>query len=764
MGTVTENEIIVLKDMEALYLGNLGTVEFNLNLPREGKYGSSITWQSEDTRFLRPDGSVFRPKYGIGKRTVRLRASFQYGDCVKEKIYEVTILEEPNNIQVTRIYPLHLQAETGAVYHLPSVAVVETEEHEVLSHPVDWEEGEERLFSQTGTFQVYGVLRDTSIPVYAEVQVSGERNKEIVSTAPTVHVFPAHRIRLKDGTEFKAAQDRSLKFLKTVDDDQMLFNFRAAAGLDTLGAPEMTGWDSPECLLRGHTTGHYLSALALCYAATGDGEIKRKAEYIIDSLAECQRAFSGKPGFREGFLSGYSEEQFDLLERFTRYPEIWAPYYTLHKIFAGLLDGYRYLDNETALTVADKLGDWVYRRLSRLPKPVLNKMWSMYIAGEYGGMNESLAELHSITGKPEHLAAAKLFDNDRLFVPMFEGIDALGGLHANQHIPQVLGALKIFQVTGEKRYYELASFFWRAVTEAHIYSIGGTGEGEMFRQPGRIGDYLSDKTAETCASYNMLKLTKELFAYRPEAAMMDYYERTMFNHILASCDSEPTGGSTYFMPLGPGWTKSFDSTENTCCHGTGLENHFKYAEGIYFHKADTLYVNLFVSSTLDWPERKLKITQEADKRHPGNVTLKFEGSGTLDLKIRLPHWASGNYKVMVNDQEMDDVANDNGYLSIRREWRDGDTVKLGFGCSLRLEAAPDRKERVSLAYGPYVLAALSDVKEFLRLPLRTERLEEQFTKETGSPGLAFRYNKADLLFVPLADVHHESYHVYFELI
>lgn len=760
MSTVKEDERIVKKDIETLYLGNLATVEFDLRLPRKGKYGSKITWTSEDSRFLHDDGSVTRPKYGIGKRTVPLHATFQYGGCIKEKVYEVTILEEKNKIQVSRIYPTRLKAELGRTFYLPAVAVVETVEGEVISHAVDWEQGEERSFEEPGSVMIQGVLKDTAIPVSAEVYTAAKLEREMMDTAPAANSFPAGAVILKDGTAFKAAQDRSLAFLKKVNDDQMLYNIRAAAGLNTRGAPEMTGWDSPDCLLRGHTTGHYLSALALCYVATGDEDIKQKAEYMIASLEECQLAFASQPGFHDGFLSGYSEEQFDLLEQFTRYPEIWAPYYTLHKIFAGLLDCYRHLGNRAALAIADKLGDWVYRRLSRLSNRVLKTMWGMYIAGEFGGINESLAELYTITHKPEHLAAARLFDNDRLFVPMRAEIDAIGGLHANQHIPQIIGALKIFQATGEKEYYDMARFFWQAVTGAHTYSIGGTGEGEMFRQPGRIGEYLSDKTAETCASYNMLKLTKALFAYHPNAEYMDYYERTMFNHILASCDHKPTGGSTYFMPLAPAGAKSFDVAGNTCCHGTGLENHLKYTEAVYFYDESALYVNLFVPSALHWRERQVKLMLDVDTYTPGNVSLRMEGTGTFELKIRRPYWSGPDCRMEINGREADMAADSKGYICVSRDWQDGDEIKLFLDCRLRLEAAPDRKERVSLAYGPYILAALSEAKGYLRLPLREESLQESFIKETEQHEIAFRHVADDVLFIPLAHVYHERYHVY----
>jgi DUF1680 family protein len=301
---------------------------------------------------------------------------------------------------------------------------------------------------------------------------------------------------------------------------------------------------------------------------------------MIAELNRVQQAFTANQDIHDGFLSAYSEKQFDLLEKFKPYPEIWAPYYTLHKIFAGLLDSYRIAGIDQALTIADKLGDWVYKRLSKLSHEHLKKMWGMYIAGEFGGMNGSLAELYTYTRKETHLQAAKFFDNDRLFFPMEQKIDALGSLHANQHIPQVIGAMKIFSATKEKKYYTIASFFWHSVVQAHLYTIGGTGEGEMFRQPYKIGTYLSDNTAETCASYNMLKLTKALYAYDPDVTYMDYYERAMFNHILSTTDHEGLGASTYFMPTRPGGQKQFDD-ENSCCHGTGLENHFKYADAVY---------------------------------------------------------------------------------------------------------------------------------------------------------------------------------------
>ena len=383
---------------------------------------------------------------------------------------------------------------------------------------------------------------------------------------------------------------------------------------------------------------------------------------MIEELGKCQDAMEASGKFNYGFLSGYSEEQFDKLEEFVPYPKIWAPYYTLHKIMAGLIDCYELGENERALEIVSKLGDWVYNRLSKLSKEHLNKMWGMYIAGEFGGMNEVMARLYTFTGKEIHLEAAKLFDNDKLFYPMACNVDTLGGvhglntrrgMHANQHAPQVLGALKTYEANKDPYYYDVAKNFWDMVVSSHIYNIGGTGSGEMFKPPNVIAKYITDKTAETCVTYNMLKLTRELFFYSPDAKYMDYYERAFYNHILASQDqSGPVGGSTYFMPLFPGLRKRFDTRGNTCCHGTGLENHIKYQESIYFQSNDssTLYVNLYIPSVLDWREKGIKVTQtnylsiKSQPRNRGNGSLQSIAGSIL---------ARRGFEVTVNGEKQD---------------------------------------------------------------------------------------------------------------
>ena len=313
---------VVQKDMDFLYLGNLKTVTFNLALPAKGKYGSEINWSSGEERFLDTDGRVNRPLYGMGNREVLLTGTFTYGEATASKVYAVTILEQENPHQNADTYPI-------------------------------------------------------------EVTVQGRPDKDA-----EVYQNAEAEIRILPGNAFYEAQERMHKYLLSMDDDSMLYHFRKASGLDTRGADSPDGWDADESKLKGHTTGHYLSALALCYRATGDEKIRDKAVYMVDELGECQRAFQNIDGIREGFLSAYSEEQFDLLEEYTPYPKIWAPYYTLHKIIAGLLDCYLYIDKKEALSIAEQMGVWTWHRLSRLPEAQLKKMWSMYIAGEFGGEAE----------------------------------------------------------------------------------------------------------------------------------------------------------------------------------------------------------------------------------------------------------------------------------------------------------------------------------------------------------------------------------------
>lgn len=757
MEWVRTDEDIVNKDLDALYLGNLNTVEFDLELPVRGKYGSRISWSSDQERFLTKEGKVYRPAYGMGNRVVRLTACFRYGKAEAVKVYNVRVLEDENKIRVRHVRGLTVTAQTGEQVWYPAAVVVELENGDIVSHPVVWEQEDGSVYQDPVSFRVRGRLAGTEIA--ADLCVTIKENEMTKPEIPRIRLrdFEKEKIRLLPESECFQGQMWMAEYLLRVDDDSMLYNFRTACGLPVQKAEAMNGWEAADSLIRGHTTGHYLSALAKCYHACEDERIKEKADYVIGELRKCQNAFQKMPGIREGFLSAYSEEQFDLLETYTPYPEIWAPYYTLHKIMAGLLDCYRYLESVTAFHMVVGIGDWVCRRLSRLDRKTRMAMWNMYIAGEYGGINESLACLYRLTGNRQYIECARMFDNDKLYIPLLQKTDALNGMHANQHIPQIIGALEIYMSVGERRYYDIAKRFWKYVVEGHTYAPGGTGEGEMFHRCGEIGALLTNHTQETCASYNMLKLTKRLYQLEQDPAYMEYYERVMLNHILAVQEKTGSGESTYFWPLAPGSRREF-LRENSCCHGTGMESPFQYGDAVYFHKDETVFVNLFVPSVLsceDGTQVKLRKV-EGD---PEKVRITVSSRKYQTLAVRKPFWVKEDFRVWVDRREMSDPKADRGYLWFPvcndREL----TVELWFPFHLELVRTPDLPDMAAVKAGPYILAAIWESGEYLKLEINEENLEQELVR-TGN-GLEYKYQ--NLRFIPLCRISDESFHVYVDV-
>ncbi|MCQ2507824.1 MAG: glycoside hydrolase family 127 protein [Dorea sp.] len=741
------NEEIVKLDAESIYLGNLNTVEFDLTLPVRGQLGSTITWQSGHERFLSNTGKVQRPKYGMNDRKITLDATVTYEDASYTRRFLVKVLQLPNTLKVKSVESVEAEGSVGEEIELPAAAIVTRADGIVISHSVDWEE-ETVLFKEAGTYHRKGFLKDTEIPVEAVISVLQTKERP-TDRRPNAMIEPS-RVIFEAGP-FADSQERMHQHLLSLDNDQLLYNHRLAAGLDTKGAPPMEGWDSPESNLRGHTTGHYLSALALCYRTTKDERILAKAIDMVESLKDCQNSFEENALAQAGYLAGYPENQFDLLEAFMPYPEIWAPYYTMHKLMAGLLDLYQYAGIEDAFTIAARLGDWVYHRLSRLPKKQLTRMWSMYIAGEFGGMNEAMARLYGLTGNPDHLACARLFDNDKLFYPLSKYTDALTGMHANQHIPQIIGAVELYKATGEDKYLRIAKTFWRSTVSSHIYVNGGVGEGEMFHDPDQIGALLTAHTTESCASYNMLKLTKELYKLAPDREYLDYYERTTFNHILANQEEKGSGNTTYFFPLAPGQKRLFEE-ENHCCHGTGLESPFRYQDGIANLKeweegSYTLLVNYYTPCTIEFEDQKIHV--EIKDEAPEDCGKFFlhviaEGEKLRNVRVRPPYWA-----------QMGD--NDSG----RKKLEDGrmhHEVWAEFTYSFRIEHPSDRPDLGVICYGPYVLAILDDQQEFLTLDL-TEELLNQKARVLSME--EFEYD--GMKMCPLYLVGDRAYHTYFFL-
>lgn len=619
----------------------------------------------------------------------------------------------------------------------------------------DYSEPDNRDIIGLKDYQIKIIEEQNDHPQMEELDQPEEMTEDTTGkVSPLVTDFREAKIRLHPGSGFYDAQERMRRYLHRMDADQLLYNFRSAAGLPVKDAEPMFGWDAPECLLRGHTTGHFLSALAHCYHSCADETAKEKAEYMIEALRECQEAFPKNKGTGQGFLSGYLEEQFDLLEEYTPYPQIWAPYYTLHKLFAGLLDCYELLGNSLALKIAEDLGDWTCRRLSRLPKDQRNRMWSMYIAGEFGGMNEVMARLFQITGEERYLECAAMFDNDRLFAPLLLGKDALGGMHANQHIPQVIGALEMYMAGAGKRYRTIAERFWNYVVSGHAYAPGGVGESEMFHDRGKIGTLLTEKTQETCASYNMLKLTKGLYQLDPKASYMDYYERTLVNHILAVQEKEETGESTYFWPLAPGTRRIFEP-ENSCCHGTGMESPFRFRDAIYFQDGDTVYVNLYLPCTLEMPDGRLQIRQTQAEKDPEQIKIQVKGK-IRTLALRKPGWAKEDLEICVQGNQADPIVDESGYIRIQADFEAGVEINVRFPYHPGLIRTPDKPELAAVQAGPYILAALSEEQEALQVPVDEENVETLLQRaEEG-----VEYFLGDIRFIPLYRIDQERYHVY----
>lgn len=745
-------EKLIDMDIERIYLGNLSTVEADISLPLTGENGTVFSWQSDDERRLSNTGKVYRPPFTGGNREVKLTLTATNGPVTKTKVYTANILEMEYPFTLVSAHDITVYTKPDTMPNLPLTVVAVNNLGEDTMMPVKWAEVSAQNIKTAGKFAVKGFLQN-EVTVNATVVVT-EDEKLLNPTAEIkkqIDTYSIKDIRLTYGSGFFAQQQRVMEHFEKEDCDSYLYNFRAAAGIDTKGAQPMTGWDAPECNLKGHTTGHFLSGLALCFGATGNVQIKEKLDYMVEELAKVQDAMAQQPQkFKEGFLSAYDESQFDLLEVYTVYPKIWAPYYTLHKIMAGLRDCYLYGDNRQALDILKKIGLWIYNRLSRLPKAQRDKMWAMYIAGEFGGINEVLADLYLITKDERYLTASRYFDNDKLYLQMKMGIDALGNIHANQHIPQIIGVLRQFEATGEKHRWDIANNFWNFVTADHTYSIGGVGETEMFRPKKQIANYISDKTAESCASYNMLKLTGELYKYNGSADYMHYYENTVTNHILSSGDiSGSTGLSTYFMPSCPGGHKHFDNEENSCCHGTGYENHFKYGEYIYAKDKDSVIVNLFIPNRLDNGKDMIEIAADAEK-NSFDMSIRVDKLSAKTLKVRKPMWAS-DAEIALDKQPIKPQEADGYYIfEIERG-----IITFRFGCKPYLRSCIDDENTASVCWGPYVLAAISDSREYIAV----DSADIKNIVHNGN----CEFELGNIKFRPLNKISDEHYHLYIKL-
>ncbi|NTS40981.1 glycoside hydrolase family 127 protein [Flavisolibacter sp. BT320] len=656
---------------------------------------------------------------------------------------------------------------------------------------------------KAGSYTVVGKVAGTDFSPKAFVTVTAAKKP----VAPTLKLAPfaLGQVSLNRDAQGKASKfienrDKFIGTLAKTDPNSFLYMFRHAFGQkQPEGAKPLGVWDSRDTKLRGHATGHYLTAIAQAYASTGydktlQAAFFQKMEVMVNTLFDLSQ-LSGRPqekggahvadpgavpvglgkttydsdlsdgGIRtdywnwgKGFISAYPPDQFIMLEKGAKYGgqpnQIWAPYYTLHKILAGLTDVYEVSGNKKALQIASDMGDWVYARLRQLPKDTLIKMWNTYIAGEFGGMNEAMARLYRITGKSSHLKTAQLFDNIRVFFGdtahshgLAKNVDLFRGLHANQHIPQVVGSVETYRVSQLPEYYSVADNFWYKMVNDYMYSIGGVAgarnpaNAECFiGQPATLYEngFSSGGQNETCATYNMLKLTGGLFVFDPRAELMDYYERALYNHILASV-AENSPANTYHVPLRPGSGKQFgnpDMTGFTCCNGTAIESSTKLQNSIYFKSLNNqaLYVNLYVPSKLQWAERKITVEQTTSFPREDQTRLKIKGSGQFDIHVRVPAWATNGFFVTINGKAQQLKATPGSYLKLSRRWKDGDVIELIMPFSFHLDPVMDQPNIASLFYGPVLLAAQEPEarKEWRKLSLAADDLGKSIKGDPGS--------------------------------
>ena len=596
-----------------------------------------------------------------------------------------------------------------------------------------------------------------------------------------VKCFNLNDVRLLP-SRFKENMDRDSVWMVSIDVNRLLHSFRTTAGVFAgreggyMTVEKLGGWESLDCELRGHITGHILSAYSLMYAATGSEVFKLKGDSLVNGLSEVQKAYG------TGYLSAFPEE---LINRNIRGTSVWAPWYTLHKILSGLIDQYLYSGNSQAINLAQGMANWAYAKLRNLDDGVRRKM----IRNEFGGINESFYNLYALTGNDDYRWLATFFYHNDVIDPLKKRIDDLGTKHTNTFIPKVLAEARNYELTGDIASKNLSEFFWKTMIEKHTFAPGCSSDKEHFFDTNRFSEHISGYTGETCCTYNMLKLSKHLFCWNAISDIADYYERALYNHILGQQDPK-TGMVAYFLPLKTGSHKVYSTPFNSfwCCVGSGFESHAKYAESIYFHNDKGVFVNLFIPSVLSWKEKNVEITQLTDFPYKDEVHFKIatEEPSPFTVYLRHPSW-SKNVDVKINGKKIRVRTNSNGYIEIERTWKSGDEIFVKYHMDLHWEYTTDNKNIAALLYGPVVLAGKLGT-EGMKAPAPysnpklyndyytydyniPENIEDKTVVKSIKPERSFVKEGDGLKFVsdkgvelePLFDVHRQRYAVYWKI-
>ncbi len=603
--------------------------------------------------------------------------------------------------------------------------------------------------------------------------------------------FPLGDVVLLEGP-FKKAMELNRNHLLKYTVDRLLYCYRKEAGLSTLGASNYTNWAG----LDGHVGGHYLSALSMQYAATGDTECKKRLDYMIAELKKCQDANGNDADF-VGYLCGIPNGKPMWRSVKNGNPgavnDYWVPWYNIHKTYAGLRDAWLYGNITEAKTMFLKLCDWGINICSRLSDSQMQSM----LGQEHGGINEMYADAYQITGNQKYLDFAKRFSHRWLLDAMAAGRDNLDGAHANTQVPKAIGFQRIGELGKDNTYYNAAEFFWTTVTSNRSIVIGGNSEDEFFRAKNQWMEYITDRNGvESCNTHNMLKLTEGLFRMKPHAKYVDFYERALFNHILSTQNPEH-GGYVYFTPTHPRHYRVYSSPDVCmwCCVGTGMENHTKYGQFIYTHTNDSLFVNLFIASELNWREKGIKIRQETHFPDEEQTLLTINTPSPIKFRllIRHPYWsAAGEIKIIINADTLDVRSQPTSYIELNRTWNNGDIIKVILPMHFTFEQLNNVPSWVALKRGPIVLGAktstnaadmpglianadrwahspggtLLDPNSAPKLNIDRGNFESKFIAVSGRP-MTFKApgifaNKADtnLILEPFFRIHNARYMMY----
>ena len=509
--------------------------------------------------------------------------------------------------------------------------------------------------------------------------------------------FSLQDVRLLDGV-CKTAQDRNRDYLLSLNPDRLLRSFRINAGLPAPGEP-FGGWEAPGIEVRGHFFGHYLSSCALMYVSTGDERLKERGTLIVAELAKCQEKLG------DGYLSAFPTSFWDRLESGT---SPWAPYYTIHKIMAGLYDQYTLCDNTQALDILKGMGDYYVKRVAKFT----HEEWNAVLdRTEEGGIDEAFWNLFAVTGDARYRALAEKFEKSTFLEPLARGVDNLTRRHGNTHIPLVIGAMRRYEILNEPRYKYLGEFFWDRVVRARSFATGGSTNAEIWGEPYHLATELSRSNHESCKTYNMLRLTRHLMRATADPQYADFYERAYFNGILGTQEPE-SGMLSYYTPMITGYQRVFGTPESAfwCCTGTGVESHAKLGDSIYFHDADGLYVHLFVPSRLTWKEKGMVVEQQTKFPDEATTTLVFQPEKPTEftLNLRVPYWAGPDFTVTVNGTPITDPMCPGSYLRIKRTWQKDDRVAVIMPMRLHTWPMPDDPNLVAILYGPLVLAGITN--------------------------------------------------------